>query len=300
MDGIINVLKPTGITSYQVVNRVKKITGEKKIGHTGTLDPGAAGVLPLCLGRATKVAGFISDLNKSYRAEITFGVVTDTQDIFGEIIKSDNVDISKEEIEELLSEFTGTISQIPPMYSAVKHEGRRLYRLARKGIEVERKPRTVSIHSLKLVDYFPPNKAFIDVVCSKGTYIRTLCHDIGVKSGCGAVMSFLVRLRSGHFDLQNAVTIEELKEAEEKCNLNDYLIPVDYSVKHLDKVEINDRALKFALNGNSLYIHNLAFCPETISEGQIMRIYHKNNFIALGKIRKEDGKKFIKIQRVFT
>lgn len=299
MDGIINVLKPVGISSYQVVDRLKKITGEKKVGHTGTLDPLAAGVLPLCFGRATKVAGFITDFNKSYRAEITFGTVTDTQDLSGKILKREEVSVSKLEIEKLLEKFKGKISQIPPMHSAVKYKGKRLYKLAREGIEVERKPRKVTIYSLKLIDYYPPNRALIDIVCSKGTYIRALCYDIGVKSGYGAVMSFLVRLRSGNFDLQNAVTIEELEEAAQRCTLNEYILPTDYSLRHLDRVEINERSLKFAINGNSLGVHNLTSFSGKLEEGQLIRVYFKDEFIAIGRIQKNEKERCIKIQRLF-
>ncbi len=299
MDGIINILKPVGLTSYQMVHKVKRITGSRKAGHTGTLDPGAAGVLPVCIGNATKIAGFISDFDKSYRAEITFGLVTDTQDLYGRVLKKGDGSVSASEIEKLLEEFKGTVSQIPPMFSAVRHKGKRLYQLAREGKEIYRDPRQVSIYGLKLVDFISPNKALIDIECSKGTYIRTLCHDIGARSGCGAVMSFLVRIRSGPFELKDAVTIEELEEAADSKTIENYLYPIDYSIKHLEKIRINEKALKYAQNGNPLYSHNLAYIPRNLEAGQLVRIYCRDRFIAVGEVYKNNDEIIIGIKKLF-
>jgi tRNA pseudouridine55 synthase len=213
MDGILNLLKPPGMTSHDVVSVVRRALGIKKVGHTGTLDPGVAGVLPICVGRATRLAEFIAGEDKAYRAEITFGVTTDTQDSFGELTgEADAAFLTRGDIAYTLTKFQGQIMQIPPMVSAVKVDGKRLYELAREGLEVERAARPVTIHKLQLLDFRPGPRpvAFVDVVCSKGTYIRTLAYDIGKALGVGAHMSYLVRTRSGPFTLEDAATLEEL------------------------------------------------------------------------------------------
>jgi len=213
MDGILNLLKPPGMTSHDVVSVVRRVLGIKKVGHTGTLDPGVAGVLPICVGRATRLAEFIAGEDKAYRAEITFGVTTDTQDSFGTVLtEADAGHLGKGDIAYAVTKFQGPIMQVPPMVSAVKVDGKRLYELAREGVEVERQARPVTIHRLQLLDFRPGPRpvAFVDVVCSKGTYIRTLAHDLGQVLGVGAHMSYLVRTRSGPFTLEQAATLEEL------------------------------------------------------------------------------------------
>ncbi|HEY3368533.1 MAG TPA: tRNA pseudouridine(55) synthase TruB [Symbiobacteriaceae bacterium] len=213
MDGILNLLKPPGMTSHDVVYAVRRVLKVKKVGHTGTLDPGVAGVLPICVGRATRLAEFIAGEDKAYRAEITFGVTTDTQDSFGVVTGEKAADhLTKGDVAYTLTRFQGEIMQMPPMYSAVKTGGKRLYELAREGLEVERATRPVTIHRLQLLDFRPGPRptAFVDVVCSKGTYIRTLAADIGEALNVGAHMSYLVRTRSGRFRLEDAYTLEEL------------------------------------------------------------------------------------------
>lgn len=213
MDGILNLLKPPGMTSHDVVSAVRRALGVKKVGHTGTLDPGVAGVLPICVGRATRLAEFIAGEDKAYRAEITLGVITSTQDSFGEVLEEkDASHIMQGDVAYMLTRFHGEIMQVPPMVSAVKVGGKRLYELARAGVEVERQARPVTIHKLQLLDFRPGAHPvfYVDVVCSKGTYIRTLAHDIGAQLGVGAHMSYLVRTRSGPFTLEQAATLEEL------------------------------------------------------------------------------------------
>jgi tRNA pseudouridine55 synthase len=213
MDGILNLLKPPGMTSHDVVSVVRRVLGIKKVGHTGTLDPGVAGVLPICVGRATRLAEFIAGEDKAYRAEITFGVTTDTQDSFGQVTgDADASHLGKGDVAYAITKFQGEIMQVPPMVSAVKVDGKRLYELAREGVEVERAARPVTIHKLQLLDFRPGTHpvAFVDVVCSKGTYIRTLAADLGQALGVGAHMSYLVRTRSGPFTLPEASTLEEL------------------------------------------------------------------------------------------
>lgn len=214
MDGVLNLLKPPGMTSHDVVSVVRRALGVKKVGHTGTLDPGVAGVLPICVGQATRLAEYIAGEEKAYRAEITFGITTDTQDSFGEVLaEQDAHHLTRGDVAYCLARFHGPIMQVPPMVSAVKVGGKRLYELARQGVEVEREPRPVTIHRIQLLDFRPGPRpaAFVDVVCSKGTYIRTLAHDLGQMLKVGAHMSYLVRTRSGPFRLEEASTLEELQ-----------------------------------------------------------------------------------------
>lgn len=217
MDGVLNLLKPPGMTSHDVVSVVRRALGIKKVGHTGTLDPGVAGVLPICVGRATRLAEYIAGTDKAYRAEITFGATTDTQDSFGEVLsQQDASHLTKGDLAYSLARFHGPIMQVPPMVSAVKVGGKRLYELAREGVEVEREARPVVIHRIQLLDFRPGPRptAMVDVVCSKGTYIRTLAHDLGQMLKVGAHLSYLVRTRSGGFKLEDAATLEELLAGE--------------------------------------------------------------------------------------
>ncbi len=275
MDGIINVNKPLGITSHDVVYRLRKILGIKKIGHTGTLDPDAKGVLPMCIGRGTKLAEELTAKEKQYLAELTLGIVTDTQDISGEVLERHEVSLSEEEIREAIMSFVGDIEQIPPMYSAIKVDGKKLYELAREGKTVELAPRPVTIFEINIqrVD-MAENKVSFLVDCSKGTYIRTLCHDIGKKLGCGGVMSALKRTRSGDFKIENAFTLEEI---EEKAKNNDFsfLIGIDEALSHYDKVVLADRNARRLCNGIEVRLNG-------IEDDKIFRVYdEQGKFLAL-------------------
>ena len=300
MDGFINLLKPIGPTSFQAVGSVKRITGERKAGHIGTLDPGAAGVLPVCLGKATKLASLVTETKKIYRAEITFGVVTDTQDVQGKVLERSKANVSRHEIEDLLREFRGRQMQTPPMFSAVKHRGKRLYQLAREGLEVERRPRSIEVYSIELVDYFSPDRAIIQVECSKGTYIRTLCHDIGARAGCGAVMSCLVRLYTGGFSIDNAVTIEELEYHAQRGNLQSLVLPPDYPLQDMPRVFIKEDSLRFALNGNPLYKHNIQHNIGDLKSGQMVRLYHRHAMLGIGKFCDDGQVPCIRPQKLLT
>lgn len=207
----MNVLKPAGMTSHDVVSFVRRLLKTKKIGHTGTLDPGVAGVLVLCVGKATRLVEYILESGKKYRAELQLGLVTDTQDISGKVIASVQPDVASADLIDVLTKYQGCIAQLPPMYSAVKQNGQKLYELARQGMEVERKPRSVFIYDLQLRKRQGARVTF-DVSCSKGTYIRTLCHDIGQDLGCGACMTQLIRTAVGPFLLADSWTLEELME----------------------------------------------------------------------------------------
>ena len=270
MDGILNILKPPGMSSHDVVSFIRKATRQKKVGHTGTLDPGAAGVLPICLGRATKIIQFLKD-DKEYRAEITFGKATDSQDSFGQVLKAPGAEgLRAAEVENALKSFQGQIKQMPPMTSAIKYQGKKLYQLAREGIEVDRTPRFVYISDIELLEFdrdaaFP--KAILHINCSAGTYIRTICHDLGAMLGCGAYMSFLIRTRAGAFLLEDTVTLEQLLkqvgEADGQSALNqlpELMTPMGDALAHLPAVEIADSSIKYVLCGNSIPVSSL-FLP---------------------------------------
>ena len=231
MDGLINILKPPGMTSSDVVVWLRKTLQTKKIGHTGTLDPGAVGVLPLCVGKGTRLAEYITEQGKAYLAEITFGIVTDTQDSFGQVIREECPLLSRSEAEEVLSKLTGRITQIPPMFSAVRQDGKHLYEYARQGVTLERKSREVFIYKLELKKWYDEEfpRALLYVECSKGTYIRTLCQDIGEALGCGAVMSYLLRVRSGPFEIQESWTLEEV-EAAVRESTAPFLLPLSAGI----------------------------------------------------------------------
>ena len=234
--GIINVLKPCGMTSHDVISFMRRILNTKKIGHSGTLDPDAAGVLPVFAGTATRLLEYALEDGKSYRAEITFGVKTDTGDDSGAVVQTSALPTcSAEEFTAVLKEFTGVQKQLPPMYSALKLNGQPLYKLARKGIEVEREAREIFISRLELIS-FNPQKAVLDVECSKGTYIRTLLEDICAKLGVCGTMSFLLRTSAGGFKIEDAVTLQEL--AAEPLR---YLLPEETAVMHLTEAVLTER-----------------------------------------------------------
>ena len=249
--GIINVYKKAGFTSHDVVAKLRGICKQKKIGHTGTLDPDAVGVLPVCLGSGTKLCDMLTGETKEYIAGFQLGIATDTQDISGKILEEKEVCVSTEQVKEMLSHFVGELQQVPPMYSALKVGGKKLYELAREGKEVERKARPITIYELELLKAEHPEYE-IRVVCSKGTYIRTLCHDIGQALSCGAVMTSLVRSRVGEFRLKDAKTLDELQELADQGRLQEAVIPVEEMFHALPAIQVSDGAQKALLNGNQL------------------------------------------------
>ncbi len=281
INGILNILKPPGMTSFDVITFLRGALGIKKIGHAGTLDPDVAGVLPVCIGKATRAIEYLIDGDKAYRAELTLGISTDTQDTTGSIISTSEVSVSKELIVSVFREFTGTIIQTPPMYSAVKVGGKKLYELARKGITIDRTPREAKIYSLDIVK-IEDNRVLFDVSCSKGTYIRTLCSDIGDRLGCGGVMSFLVRLRSGTFKITESVTLQEVIEAVNSCKLSDIIIPVDEVFKGYGREMLADETeARKLLNGAPARLSTSG-----AKAGDIVRVYDvSNRFLALGKVQ---------------
>ena len=254
MDGILNINKPPGKTSYRVVAAVKRLSGERRVGHAGTLDPDATGVLPVCLGRGTRIVEFLIDTTKTYRAQIELGKATDTYDGSGRITRQgDPSGIDYAILEHALEAFRGTIRQTPPMYSAVKHKGHPLYELARAGIEVERKSRTVKVHRLELISWEPP-LATVEIECSKGTYIRSLAHDLGQSLGCGAHLKSLVRTRCGLFDIKDAVTIPQLEEAFRYGYWENFLYPIDIVLQDYSALVVDDAAEAAIRTGNSINV----------------------------------------------
>lgn len=256
MDGILNINKPLDKTSFSVVAMVRRLSGERRVGHAGTLDPAATGVLPVCLGQGTRVVEFLVDATKTYRAEIELGVTTDTDDASGRIIeKRDPSGISREQVEAVLSSFCGLVKQTPPMYSAVKYHGKPLYKLARAGITVERRSRLVKIEKLAILDWQPPI-VVIEVVCGKGTYIRSLAHDLGQTLGCGASLKGLARLRCGPFDIEDAVSLSELEDGFRFGYWQHFIYPIDSVLLHWAAMVVGDSAGESIRNGRLLALGN--------------------------------------------
>lgn len=286
MDGVINVLKPPGMTSSDVVVRLRRILNTRKIGHTGTLDPEVTGVLPICVGKATRLAEYITNQGKSYRCEMVFGITTDTQDASGEILHKEPAQVSAEDFQRLIPQYLGSIRQIPPMFSAVKHQGKRLYELARQGLEVERTSREIHIDHLQLMEWIAGEypKAIFEVDCSKGTYIRTLCHDMGQTLGCGAHMSALIRLRSGPFHIQESLSLETIQNFMEQ---DDYSFLIPYiQVLDLPRVSLSpQRALAFR-NGLSTAKSQIEVGAE-IGEGCEVQVFSEGNFLGIGIWREQ-------------
>lgn len=260
LNGIICVNKPMDFTSFDVIAKMRGIMRVKRLGHAGTLDPMATGVLPVFVGRATKACDILPDRDKVYSAEFQLGLTSDTQDVYGKITqRRDASEISREDIEAALEAFRGDIMQIPPMYSAVMINGQRLYDLARQGIEVEREPRPVTIYTLNLQSYDEKTKfGRLEISCSKGTYIRTLVNDIGEKLGCGAIMTELVRTKACGFGLEDCVTLEDLQElANAGVSAEKYLMPIEKVFGYLKEVRLNPHQEKMYRNGIRLDIRRM-------------------------------------------
>ncbi len=280
MDGIINIYKEPGFTSHDVVAKLRGILHQKKIGHTGTLDPDAAGVLPVCCGKATKVCGLLSDRDKSYHAVCQLGIETDTQDISGSIIRECRINsITADDIINCVKKFKGNIMQVPPMYSALKVNGKKPYELAREGKTVERKPRQVNILSIEVSDINLDSGTFaMDITCSKGTYIRTLCHDIGISLGTAAAMANLVRTRVSVFKIEDAVTLGEVQYMSDNNpeKLKEYFMPADALFTGYKKVQIKSSFAGSLANGNKLS-GNMFYseAPEP-QDGENILVYNEN------------------------
>ena len=279
--GVLNVYKGKGYTSHDVVAKLRGITGQKKIGHTGTLDPDATGVLPVCLGKATKLCDMLPDKDKTYEAVLLLGVSTDTQDAGGEVLgTSDTAGLGEKEVREAIQSFVGGYDQVPPMYSALKVGGKRLYELAREGKVVERKARPVDIYQIRVLKMDLP-RVWMEVSCSKGTYIRTLCHDIGEKLGCGGCMEELFRTKVSSFLLSDSLTLADINKRMQEGTLGEVLVPVDAMFGGYRKIVVKEPWISLARNGNSLPIKAVTG-GEGIEDGEEVRLYNEaGQFIAI-------------------
>ena len=274
---IVNLYKPQGPTSFSMVKQIKKILGVKKAGHIGTLDPMAEGILPICLGQSTKIIQFLSPLSKYYQCTMELGSATDTQDATGEVVSTGNASgVTNDQIKEAFQRFTGKQKQVPPMYSAKKNNGIPLYKLARNGITIERKPVTVHFFSIEFVSR-NKNRVNFEVHCSAGTYIRTLCHDIGKRLGCGAHMSGLVRSKVGIFDLESSVTLDALKEAT--LDTPGVFFSVEKVLAFLPEIRIKDEFVKPIINGRALPKSALKDLPVNFEPGMSLRVVNGSDTI---------------------
>ncbi|MBR4284120.1 MAG: tRNA pseudouridine(55) synthase TruB [Anaerotignum sp.] len=295
MDGIFNIYKEKGFTSHDVVAIVRRTIHMKKVGHTGTLDPDAEGVLPVCVGKATKLSDVIMDGRKSYRAMLRLGMTTTTEDASGEVLETKEVDFNEDRIREVVASFIGKLEQVPPMYSAVKVNGKKLYELAREGKEIERKSRTIEVYDIRIRQFLPPDRVEIDVDCSKGTYIRTLCSDIGKALGCGGHMAELLRTRTGAFSLENAIKLDELQALAEQEKVETVLLTMEEALEDFPVVKVSEKSQKFLYNGGKIQERFLTEKPAVLTEGEIVATYdYENNLVGLYEIKKENENFLIK------
>jgi len=276
-DGILNLDKPRGPTSHDVVARVRKLTGVRRVGHAGTLDPLATGVLLVCIGRATRVSEYLMAGRKVYRARVRLGVTTDTYDAEGRVVAESPVETSRAQVEAALAPFRGRVAQTPPMYSAIKREGISLHRLARQGIQVEREPRPVEIFRLELTGWNPP-ECTLELTCSRGTYVRSLAHDLGQTLGCGAHLTGLVRLASGDFRLEEAVTLEKFAQAAAEGRWPGLLHPLDGALTHFPALHLDADSARRLCSGQAISSPP----PVGGAGGVLVRVYGPDgDFLAL-------------------
>ena len=298
--GVLNIYKEKGFTSHDVVAKLRGIVKQKKIGHTGTLDPDAEGVLPVCLGKATKLCDMLTDKDKTYEATLLLGKTTDTQDITGKVLEEKSTeDLDEETVKKAVLGFEGAYDQIPPMFSALKIDGKKLYELARDGKEVERKPRRVTIYSISILEINLP-EVRIEVNCSKGTYIRTLCHDIGNVLGCGGCMKTLLRKRVERFDVADSITVGEVEALQKEGRLTDKILPIDEMFPEYTKIYLKPAAAKAVRNGNVFRAGDILWMPSLDEHRDCarVRVYDdERKFIAIYEYRKRDN--YFKIVRMF-
>lgn len=284
INGVINVYKEKGYTSHDVVAKLRGILKQKKIGHTGTLDPDAEGVLPVCLGKGTKLCDMLTDTDKVYEAVLLLGTATDTQDITGTILSKVPVRVTKQAVEGAVYGFIGDYEQIPPMYSAIKVDGRKLYDLAREGKVIERKPRHVRIEQIDITDYEEREDAVavtLLVKCSKGTYIRTLCHDIGEKLGCGGCMENLVRTKVGSFDISTAMKLDTIDKLWQTSRLEAKMVRIDDMLKAFPKVYVKESYKKLLRNGNPLKPEHLKPDDVHLQDNEKVSVYDGEELVGI-------------------
>lgn len=288
MNGILCVNKPQDFTSFDVVAKLRGILQMKRLGHGGTLDPMATGVLPVFVGNATKACDIMPDNTKSYRAGFRLGAVSDTQDVWGEVRECSDMVVSRESLEAVLPEMTGRIMQLPPMYSAVQVNGRRLYDLARQGIEVERQAREIEVGSLVLESYDSSTReGVMSISCGKGTYIRTIISDIGEKLGCGGIMTSLVRTSSGGFGLEDCHSFEEIQQAKDEGRLEELILPIDRVFEKLPKLRLGEAQTRMYRNGVKLELSRIRGITEAAEQYGVYG--YDGGFIGTANADRENG-----------
>ena len=311
-NGLINIYKEPGFTSNDVVAKLRGILHQKKIGHTGTLDPDAVGVLVVCLGTGTKLVEMLTDHDKEYIAVCRLGVTTDTQDMSGNVLQTSEVNVTRQELSEAVRAFVGDYDQIPPMYSAIKQGGKKLYELAREGIEVERKPRRIHIEAITILDDSRLESEHLftmEIKCSKGTYIRTLCNDIGERLGCGAAMQHLTRTCVGGFHLEDAHTLSEIEKMRDEGNLFSIIRSPEFIFRDLDRIHVQDSYRSLLENGNSFRAINVInedpdgvndreFAKEMFKDGNCFRVYSEDDTF-FGIYRYDGRTKQFKVEKFF-
>lgn len=296
VDGVVNFFKPAGMTSHDAVHFFRKLLGIKKIGHTGTLDPMASGVLPVCIGKGTRIAEYLTDTRKEYIGELTLGSKTDTLDSTGTVLDSSEITVDESKINIVFSNYKGKIHQIPPMYSARKVDGKKLYELARQGLVMDRQSREIEIYEMEILNILENQRIIFRTKCSKGTYIRTICDDIGDALGTFGHMSFLMRTQAGGFLINDSLGIETLKDFN-KDDLEKIITPLDKALSHLKAVELDGDRFDKLLNGLTSRVssrHNdlPRFTP--------LRVYSGNKFVGIGILSGEGSDLSLKMEKVLA
>ena len=295
INGVLNVWKEAGFTSHDVVAKLRGILHQKKIGHTGTLDPDATGVLPVCLGKGTRLCDMLTDETKTYEALLHLGIATDTQDMSGTVTAEAPVTVTEEEVRDCIASFAGEQQQVPPMYSAVKVNGKKLYELARKGKEIARKARTIEVYDIRIRRFLPPDRVEMDIDCSKGTYIRTLCADIGKALGCGGHMAELLRTATGSFSLENAIKLDDLKALAEQERAEDALLTMQEALRDFPVIKIAEGSTKLLYNGGKIQEKYFTKQPKALQEDEIAAVYDfENHLVGLYTLKKEETNFYIK------
>jgi tRNA pseudouridine55 synthase len=275
MDGILNINKATGLTSHDVVAKIRKLLKQKRVGHAGTLDPAASGVLPICVGQGTRIAEYLSESGKAYQAKIVFGATTDTYDAEGTITRTaSTTGLTLSKIEEILPHFLGSQMQVPPLYSAIKLQGQPAYKRARAGEEIALEPRAIVIYSLEVMDWNPPYLS-LAIECSKGTYIRSLAHDLGMQLGCYAYLDALIRTRSGPFPLSESITLEQLADAVHSDAVRQYLYPIDKALEQYPALALDAETTERVKHGNAFRIQ----AGQIQGIEQLARVYDVNGYL---------------------
>jgi len=289
INGVINVYKEKGYTSHDVVAKMRGILKMKKIGHTGTLDPDAVGVLPVCMGKGTKLVDLITDKDKTYETVLKLGITTDTQDITGTVLKTAEVSASYEQMEAVIKSYIGEYLQLPPMYSAIKVDGKKLYELARQGKEIERERRRVMIKDIRIHHYIPEDQEIaMSVDCSKGTYIRTLLHDIGETLGCGGTMKSLIRTAVGKFRIEDSLTLTQIEALVRENNFDSYIIPVDDMFPDYMKIHVDREFHKYIYNGNA-FSREHTIDHKAANSSEFVRVYDAENvFVGIYRYELDD------------